>query len=232
MCFSNVTIATACRDSSHLVGQFRRQSEALEWPAERLRVAVCEGDSADDTWAQLMRWYVERPGLIRLVRRDTGAQKWPSIVDAERFRQLAQVFNAALDLVDLEWSDYVLFVPFDVVFEPDLLRRLVGHGVDLVSPLTWRDGLFYDTWALVQFGGETWPNFDREWARRHLGSRLIEMDLVGGTMLMTADVLRAGCRYTEDEVDRGLARCARAKGFRCWVDAGLSVIHPGEREYA
>ena len=61
---------------------------------------------------------------------------------------------------------------------------------------------FYDTWALTQ-NGVNWCNFTRAWADEHLGDRLIEMTTVGGTVPIDAAILRAGCRYTEAEVDRG-----------------------------
>ncbi len=188
-------------------------------------MAICEGDSVDDTWDALQLWG-EKDERVALVQTHTGAPHYPSIVDAGRFAVLATVFNAALGLVDLTWSDYVLFVPFDMQWQPDLAQRLAAHRVDMVSPLTWRDGLFYDTWAMTTLDGQTWDNFDRAWAEAHLGHGLIEMATIGGTVLIDAAVLRAGCRYTPDEVDRGLSHCARRHGFRLWVDPATEVMHP------
>lgn len=220
-----VTVASACRDLADRVDTFAALVNGLDWPAEDLRVAVCEGDSVDGSWEKLQAWAAADP-RVTLVKLDTGAPRYGSVVDAGRFRQLAQVFNAALGAVDLEWSDTVLFVPFDVEYGPRLLRRLAGHGVDMVSPLTWLGGIFYDTWALTPVGGTSWPNFQREWGNANLGRSLLEMETVGGTVLMDAAVLRAGCRYTEAEVDRGLSSAARAQGFRLWVDPTVDVFHP------
>lgn len=196
----------------------------LDWPVERLRMAVCEGDSVDGTWAALQAWAaVDR--RVSLIQHHTGQQRYGSIVDANRFRNLARVFNAALEIVDLSWSDYVLFVPFDIDYGSQLLRRLVAHNVDMVSPLTWMGPIFYDTWALSK-NGLHWHNFDRQWADTHLGQQLLELDTVGGTVLMRAEILRAGCRYTPEEVDHGLSKAARALGYRLWVDPSTSVYHP------
>lgn len=220
-----VTVASACRDVATRIEGFAALVNGLDWPAADLRVVVCEGDSVDGSWERLDAW-AAADQRVRLVKLDTGAPRYGSVVDAGRFRQLARVFNASLAAVDLEWSDAVLFAPFDVEYGPLLLRRLAGHGVDVVSPLTWMGGQFYDVWALTRDGGAMWPNFRREWADANLGRKLLEMETVGGTVLIDAAVLRAGCRYTEDEVDRGLSRCARAKGFRLWVDPATDVFHP------
>lgn len=220
-----ITIATACRDIIPSLRPFVERVNLLDWPVDRLRIAVCEGDSVDGTWAQLQAWAaVDR--RASLTQCHTGQPRYGSVVDANRFRNLARVFNAALEIVDLSWSDYVLFVPFDVDYGPQLLKRLAAHNVDMVSPLTWMGPIFYDTWALTR-GGRQWHNFSRQWADENLGQDLIEMDTVGGTVLMRADILRAGCRYTPEEVDRGLSKQARAHGFRLWVDPATSVYHPG-----
>lgn len=220
----NVTLVSACRDSESLIRPFVERIAHLAWPVAQVRVAICEGDSVDGTWARLAAWAdVDR--RVSLVQRHTGQPRYGSVVDANRFRVLAEVFNAALDLVNLAWSDYVLFVPFDIEYGPQLLRRLMAHQVDMVSPLTWMGGIFYDTWALTK-GGSHWHNFDRAWADANLGRELIELDTVGGTCLMRVEVLRDGCRYTAEEVDRGLSRQAKARGYRLWVDPATSVYHP------
>ena len=219
-----MTIASACRDSASRIETFRALVNGLDWPADDLRIVVCEGDSVDDTRARLYAW-AEQDARLRVTVCDTGAPRYGSVVNAARFRNLARVFNAALDAVDLAWSDAVLFAPFDIDYAPSLLRRLAGHGVDMVSPLTWMGNIFYDTWALTQ-NGVNWCNFTRAWADEHLGDRLIEMTTVGGTVLIDAAILRAGCRYTEAEVDQGLSKCARAHGYQLWADTGMHVYHP------
>lgn len=228
---SNLTICTACRDSEAGVDAFRRRVEALAWLAESLRVVVCEGDSVDGTADKLLEWMEQdaRARLdarIKLVKHNTGEPKYGSVVHPARFRNLARVFNEALDAVDLGWTDHVLFLPFDVEIEPDLVRRLLAHDVDLVSPMTWRNGMFYDTWACTPAEGEQWVNFPKAWAERHWHGKLIPMHTIGGTILIKVDVLKDGVRYTEEEVDRGFSKWARRLGYSCWLDTGTHVQHP------
>lgn len=224
---ANVTIVSPFRDCGDGIAAYRQRVDALDYPPGALRFVVVEGDSVDDTAEQLAAW-AERDERVTFVQCDTGKPHYGSVVHPERFEVLATVFNAGLDAVDLVWSDFALFLPSDILYAPDLVGRLVGHGVDLVSPLTWTDSLhyrrFYDLWAVSQndrfFG--PFPYAERE---RLFGTELTEMTTIGGTMLISADVLRAGIRYTPEQVDRGLCYAARAAGFRCWLDATVDVEH-------
>lgn len=223
---THVTICSPFRDSEAIIDAYmdrliRMQVEAM--PVRFRRIFV-EGDSVDDTWRKLMTWATNDIST-KFVKCDTGAPHYGSVVDPERFRTLATVFNAALDAVDLEWSDYVLFLPCDIHYKPDLLQRLIAHDVDVVAPLVWSEGVFYDTWAVGK-DGQYFHKFTPEEAKQMFGEGLTEMDTVGGVVLIKASVLRSGCRYTSTEVDRGLCNMAKSKGFRVWLDSSTHVYHP------
>jgi hypothetical protein len=216
-----------------VVQEFVQRFESLDYSVDALRIVCVEGDSVDDTAERLEAWAaVDR--RVTVVTCDTGKARFGSVVDPERFSVLAQVFNAGLERVDLEWADYVMMLPADIFYEPDIVKRLVkraeGVDVDVVCPLTWTLGppnrmRFYDLWALSEAGRFFGP-FSPEFAEARWGGRLAEMTTVGGTLLAKAAVLQAGVRYTEDEVDRGFSARARRLGYRLWLDSGASVYHP------
>ncbi len=81
---------------------------------------------------------------MQLVTCNTGKPRYGSVVDAERFKTLATVFNAGLDRVDVDWSDYVLFLPSDIQYEPDLLTRLLAHNKSIIAPFVYLNDRFYD----------------------------------------------------------------------------------------
>lgn len=224
-----VTIVSPFRDYGVQLPDYVQRVQNLLWPAEALRVVCVEGDSTDDTWARLQTWALQ-DRRVSLVKCDTGKPRYGSVIDPERFAALAQVFNAGLNAADLDWGDFVLVLPSDIAYAPDLLQRLAAHSFDLVAPFVWLpDGRFYDTWAfgrrvdgVVRYYG----NFPRGELGRLFGEGPVAMETVGGTLLIRADVLRAGCRYTADEVDRGLCRCAWAHGFKVWADPTTHVDHP------
>lgn len=220
-----VTICTPARDAAGLLAGYWAQLAALDWPAEDLRFVVCEGDSVDYTAVLLDAWAAREP-RARIVHLHTGTPHYGSVVNAERFAALAAVFNTALDAADYGWTDYVLMLPVDIHFSPLLLRRLVAHQVDIVAPLTFRDGIFYDIWAFSRHGSDL-PPFPAWRTAEFCGLALLEMATIGGTALFKADVLRDGAvRYTPEQVDRGLCAAARARGFRVWADPQTWVEHP------
>lgn len=218
----NITICSPFRDSAGVIEQYFSQLYRLRTddPPIRLRMVFVEGDSVDGTWSALVDVQKEDP-RITLTRCHTGKPKHGSIVNAERFATLATVFNAALGNVDLAWSDYVLFLPCDIVYSPDLLRRLLSHRAHIVAPFSWTEhGRLYDTWGMTKDGKEL-----GRITRGAVGDQPMQMDTVGGTVLIDADVLRAGVRYTPAEVDRGFCKAARANGFTVWADPGCAVYH-------
>jgi len=168
-----------------------------------------EGDSVDGTGQVLADWQA-RDSRVTLVTCNTGKPRYGSVINADRFAVLAQVFNAGLAAVDLEWSTHVLMLPSDIKYGPELLRRLLAHEVDVVAPLVWRADVFYDTFAFVR-AGQNFTNFRRA-TEEHLGEALLAMDSVGCVVLMRSAVVRAGCRYSVEDVDVGLCRAARAQG--------------------
>jgi len=219
----NVTIVTPVRDAESYLKVYRTLLRQLDWDPDALRVILVEGDSIDNTVDCLRGW-----ADITLLRCHMGTPKHGSIVNAERFRTLATVFNTGLDAVDLDWSDYVLVLPVDIVWPPDLLRKLVAHAKPIIAPFVWDfwigNWFFYDVWAF-QREGKKFTKFRQDDAPKMPSP--MRMDSVGGVNLISADVLRAGCRYTDDEVDIGLCRMAREQGFGIWADPKTEVYHPG-----
>jgi glycosyltransferase involved in cell wall biosynthesis len=220
----NVTIVSPFRDSVTKIPAYLQRLESLDYPIAQLEYVFVEGDSTDHTEALLNQW-AEWAGNVQLVTCNTGKPHYGSVVDAERFRVLATVFNAGLDAVDLDWSDYVLFLPSDIQYEPDLLTRLLAHGKDIIAPFPYLDGRFYDIWGFSRNGQNFWPH-TREQAPEMFGDQPIKMDTVGCVMLMRYEILFQGVRYADEDVDRGLCNDARALGFTVWADPTTEVYHP------
>lgn len=220
----NITICTPLRDAAGELPNYQARFYGLDWPGSDLRLVLCEGDSADNTWPLVKAWTEHSP-MVQAVKCDTGRPRYPSVIDDDRFRTLATVFNAALGAVDLAWTDYVLMLPVDIVYGHDLLRRLVRWELPILAPLVFMAGRFYDTWAFVR-DGRGLGDFPMELAPQLFGDTPVEMTTVGGTALIRADVLRAGCRYSKIDVDQGLCFAARQAGFDVWADPTTYVFHP------
>lgn len=219
----NVTVATPWRQHAGEVMQYETQMAALEYDQDRLRFAFLENDSTDGTY-DLLRGWADLDKRVMLRKEDTGQPLYPSIVNAHRFEIMGTVFNKTLEMVDYEWTDYVLFMPCDIRFPPDLLRRLLAHKANIVAPFVYQRGVFYDIWAFSR-RGMNFPPFAEASTAELFGTELVEMETLGGVTLIDADVLRAGVRYSTINVDRGLCEAARAAGFTVWADPTLHVYH-------
>ena len=158
---SKVVVVSAFRDSAGRIPGFIAQAEALTWPAQDLAFVAVEGDSQDGTRAALYAW-AQRDSRVTVLRCDTGRPHYGSVIDAERFKTLAAVFNTGLDYVaDDPDAEYFQFLPSDVRFPPDLIGRLIGWGKDVIAPLFWCPGgqQFYDIWGFTRLDGWDFPPY-------------------------------------------------------------------------
>ena len=225
---ANLTIVTPCRDfAGPLYEQYRRQIDHLEWERGSLLIVMVEGDSIDETPQMLAAWERHEP-RVRVITHNTGKRRFPSEESAERFEHLSGIITAGLDAVDLYWSDYVLMLPSDIKFEPDMAQRLVAWDKDIIAPMVWMDGWFYDTWAFRYPNGGQFAASQHLWHSNGHPTDPFEMQSVGGTNMINAEVLRAGCQYTPEAVDVGLCAWARELGFHVWADPTTDVDHVRE----
>lgn len=233
---SNVTIVTPIRDAAgHPLSALIERLTSLDY--DNLRFIAVEGDSADDTLQELERWTIKIKNLY-IVKRDTGKPRFGHIVSQERFKHLAGIINAGVEAAIADnWADYILAIPSDVHFEPDLVTRLLSHDKHLIAAMFWTEeasGLrFYDTWAFSRAGMSLAP-FNFTWYQTHFPAEHsaeysqgspVEMDTVGGAILTRADLFRQGLRYSEVNLDRGLCEQVRSMGHSVWCDPNTHIIH-------
>lgn len=222
-----VSIVSPFRDSEAGLPAYKNRINLLDYPPELLRLVCVEGDSIDHTYSILYGWASE-DRRVSLVKCQTNHSRYPSLVSKERFAHLAAVFNAGLDAVDTKWSDYVMFLPSDVLYGPDLIKRLMSHNKDMISPMFWApdhgNKRFYDIWGFRR-DGESFKPYPPAWYYQHLPHEPVKMDTVGGVNLMNINVLKLGCRYTADEVDHGLCKMAQAEGLSVWCDPTTHIVH-------
>jgi cellulose synthase/poly-beta-1,6-N-acetylglucosamine synthase-like glycosyltransferase len=89
---------------------------AMDYPSDRLRVAIVDDASTDETPALMAAKQQEYPGRVVHLRRAQGGQG------------KAHTLNHGLrELLADDWAEAVLITDADVVFEPTCVRRLVRH---------------------------------------------------------------------------------------------------------
>lgn len=247
-----VLILTPMKDAQRHLERYFAGLGRLTYPARRISLGFLEGDSQDDTWARLNARLPELRRRYRRVgawKRDfgfhlpAGYPRWAPAFQIPRRTVLAKSRNHLL-FHALDDEDWVLWIDVDVTgYPPDILRRLLATGKDIVQPHCVRAP-----------GGPTFDlNAWRDRGRTHLGDLrgdgdLVRLDAVGGTMLLVrADAHRAGLIFpaflygraspcvrvpnpwvptTVGELEtEGLGIMARDMGYQCWGMPNLEIIH-------
>ena len=240
-----VLILTPVKDAAaHLDGYCERLLQ-LTYPHGEVSLGFLESDSGDGTFQSLsrhgrrLRKEFRRVGLWKKdfgYQVPTGIHRGAEPVQAQRRAILAKSRNHLLvhALDDEEW---VLWLDVDVIeYPPDIIERLLATGKDVVQPH-----------CVLDYHGQTFDkNAWRDHGRVHLEDLrsegdLVELDAVGGTMLLVrADLHRDGLVFPSfpyggrnsrirgnlGELEtEGLGMMAHDMGHRCWGMPNLEIRH-------
>ncbi len=222
---AEVAICSLVRDGMEYLPSYRRQLESLRLdPSDGWRLFVLEGDSRDGSHEFLASWAAEDP-RVTVGREHVG----DATEREDRAARWARAANACLDLVPPDGDHtHVLWLEADLCFPPELVRRLLAREVDIVAPMIWLGGQFYDTWGFRDLEGRRWTNTP-PYHPAYRPMSLVEMGSVGSCVLFRRAVLDAGIRMRgtyEDGLLVGMCRDARAAGFRVFADTSTAILHP------
>lgn len=225
----NVVICSAFRNSATYIDryfdQIDRLANLLARRGDWLSLVLGYGDSTDGTGELLFEAAANSIGA-RLVDVSHGGQAYGSIVNAERFRQLAYIGNKIFANVPDD-ADAVIWLESDLIWEPGVIAELLNHlqWHACVAPMVLDSNgvTFYDVWAYRRGGVE----FAKQ-PPYHVGlngDHMVEMDSVGSCVVMRADAAK---RVTVPEADVlvGVCRQIREMGGRVWLDSSQKVYHP------
>ena len=220
-----VAICSLVRDGMLYLPAYRRQLESLQVDGGLAwRLYILEGDSADESWEFIERWAREdeRVSIGRLhvgkaANREELAVNW------------AQAGNACFGLIPPDSRhQFVLWLEADLCFPIDVLQRLTGHQVDIVAPVIFLGGRFYDTWGFRGLDGVKWSN-NCPYHTDYVSDRLIEVASVGSCVLFARKVLDSGIRFRgtyENGLLVGMCSDARLLGMHVFADASTAILHP------
>lgn len=225
---THVVICSAVRNGMAYLPAYRSQIEQLKREGGlTLQVCILEGDSTDGSRAFLEAWQRERPDQLILGHQAVGLT---ANLD-DRAARWAAVGNACLDLIPADSPHtHVLWLEADLCFPPELLTRLLSHRVDIVAPIVWLGGCFYDTWGFRELDGTRWtakpghfPHF--------VTQTLYELGSVGSCVLFRREIFDRGVRFRgpyETGLLVGVCHDARALGFRVFADLSTAILHPAD----
>lgn len=248
---AKVLILTPMKQARPHLDRYFAGLARLTYPHTLLSLGILEGDSDDDTFAEVERRlpldcadFAAR-GLFKRdfgLRLPPGVPRYAAVFQIQRRTVLARARNHLLFRA-LEDEDWVLWLDVDVIeYPPDIIETLLAFGQEIVQPH-----------CVIHYGGAT---FDRNaWCdggRKHMcdlrGTPKVRLEGVGGTMLLVrADRHRDGLvfppflyglrsRWIRDphplgqtaigEIEtEGLGIMAKDMGIECWGLPDLEIRH-------
>lgn len=225
----NVVICSAFRNSAAYIDRYFAQMYELErllfLRGDCLSLVLGYGDSTDDTGTLL---FEQTSGGIgaRLLDVSHGGPVHGSIVNADRFRQLAYIGNKIFANVPFDDADAVIWLESDLIWEPcviiELLNHLQWHACVAPMVLDSNGVTWYDTWAFrkggVQFTKQ--PPY-----HPGLNGGMVKLDSVGSCVAINVPEFHR-LTVPEDTVIVGVCEQIRALGGSVGLDCTLKVYHP------
>ena len=250
-----ILVAVPVKEAMRFLPQFLWILADIDYPKENISLAFLASDSSDDTWewlqgehASLARKYRS----MRLFKEDFHYRTHRARSDMrEQLRRRAVLARSRNLLLQrsLRDEDWVLWIDVDVEWwPPTILQCLLAENRDIIVPHCVRpDGETFDLNTFRIAPGmreEDWTPYIRDgllqpprgFGREYLGElqdeHCVEIDAVGGTMLLVrADLHRQGLIFPEKPYrnyieTEGLAMMAKDMGYSSWGLPNLEIIHP------
>lgn len=248
-----ILILSPVKNGKPFIKSYFSNLEKLDYPRDRISLALLESDSTDGTYDELKQAIQQIKShftRVELFKRDYQYHLSGSRSDAnmqlQRRSILARGRNYLISRA-LRDENAVLWLDFDVIDYPaDVLDRLLSHDKDVVVPhcVLAKGGRTFDLNTFIEKNGtgnaagaenDALLQPQRGQGRKYLEDvrdrDLIEVHSVGGTVLFVkADLHREGVLfpitpYKQRLETEGFAQMARDMGFSCWGLPNVEVIH-------
>lgn len=237
----NVVLCSAFRNSASYLPRYANQVlcllAALGNQGHMLTCLWGEGDSHDGGRTLAMLEAASRQANAAIIDVTHGGKPYGSIVNVQRFRQLAHVGNTVWAQIPAD-ADAVVWVEGDLIWDAATLLRLIDHLDTFpavapmimdspprgVSPEYSAAETFYDTFCFRR-NGRQFTKAPPYHADLPAMQRMVRMDAVGSCVAMRGNVAR-GVNFPIADVFVGLCAQIRAEGGSIWLDKSLTVYHP------
>lgn len=225
----NITVLIPVRNASPYLEKCLQLLQALDYPAKHLKLVFCEGDSTDDTYAQLQGLAESyRPVFKDIIvtqlstgNTTTAKNRWWPTLQRERRSCIAKVRNHLIEKGLAQTDDWALWIDVDVCdYAPDTLQRLLDENEKIVVPncVKVTGGPSYDLNSFLDIGtprnaayykhtkdGLFQPPKQYYWRSHFDDLRYLDrvpLTCVGGTMLLVhGSIHRAGLGFPEIPYD-------------------------------
>lgn len=234
----DLTILSIFRQSEKYVYRYLQQvTEAFELNGGKCHAVWLEGDSTDQTYSILQQGKekLEETGNVdvTLIKFDNGGPYWPSIVNQDRWFQIATCWNKCLE--GLKPSKITICVESDLIYNPSVIKPLVDkidekHHVIYPMLMTY-DGSyektpecehFHDTWGMRR-GNLNFSNLPPYWPESEELTEeedLLEITRGGGMIVTTYEYQKRG------KFDTTCCIMKYPSDVKLFMHKGLKIYHP------
>jgi len=229
----NLILASIFRNSTAYLDRYFTQADELRRSFPALRLLLVEGDSTDDTRAELLRRLDAWPGS-ELIFREHHGPAFGSVDDPQRWNQISFACNGVWGNIP-EDATAVIYMESDLYWEVGTVTQLLYAAARFtqwpgaaLAPMCFRRGTdtFYDIWGYRRNGHMF--NSTAPYIPAYDGpADLVRLDSCGSCQVMPAALARL-CRYDERSGDGPLSfgRSIWAAGGSLWLDPTVKVEHP------
>lgn len=229
----NIVLGSAHRSNSSRLSRYFDQISDLRsaLPEDSFRVVAVEGDSTDNTRAQLDLLSRRHHLDLTLIDCSHGGPDYGSTESPQRMKALSKVGNAILDGVK-DSDDILIYIESDLVWEPEAIKSLISlaklpaRSFDIFSPMIMcgdKGDIFYDIYAYRKDGQRFSPFVPYH---SELSDDITEVDSVGSCLVMRADVARDDRVRMESGALVEWCDRAREAGYKIGVYPQSKVCHP------
>lgn len=211
--------------------QMAALQQCLELRGDTLRLILGYGDCTDNT-EKMIREETNEDFMATLVNVSHGGKVFGSVVDRQRFKQLAEIGNKLWAKIP-KLADVVGLIESDLTWKPEAILKLIDGVVSLEDSLSspillapmvkLSDGRFYDTWAFRR-DGRNFRNTPPFHPHLRQSADYVDMTSVGSCIFMRGEIARQ-LTWPERDVVVGLCAKATDLGVKVMLDTKTEVIH-------
>jgi len=228
----NITLCSAFRSSYDYLRRYYQQAlslrDRLQARGDALRFVWGEGDSVDGTLT-ILRIMAGELGIAQIVDCAHGGPAFGSVVNMERFRQLAYVASRVWAAIPAD-SDVVVWVESDLIWDASTMSSLIDRVTEYgaISPMVylerkgWKRWSFYDTFCFV-LNGQHFEHHPPYHAGYH-PDQPFRVDSAGSCMAIRGDIAKR-ITFDDNTLFPEISRQISLSGSAVYVDPGLCVYH-------
>lgn len=222
-----IILVSCFRDSTSYLDRYANQVQALRTlvAPESVYVIAVEGDSADDTYHDLLHDQT----FDEVLRAEHGGPKFGSVIHPLRWRQLSVAGNAGLCAAQRvsRLGDRTVYVESDLIWDAQTILCLAANlaEVPACATMSMAGARFYDIWGHTKDGRgfSAHPPYYPGWEAGATG--LVQIDTAGSCFALAHDALQT-TEFSAVDCIHGIGRSLYAHGYALFLDPSLRVEHP------